>query len=156
MSAADAAKPPGDMGGHILVPFAYESPLSGVGKASIPNQKLWYRRTFILPSEWGERTPAPLPGREPTSEVFVNGRSIGSHRGGFDGFSFDITDALKPGENEITWFPREPAPLGRGGCPGSGQAAPSPGGHFLHGGNRYLADGLAGVGSTNHIDSASR
>lgn len=41
--------------GKILVPFAVESSLSGVGKPLLPTERLWYRRTFEIPLEWKSR-----------------------------------------------------------------------------------------------------
>ncbi|MFO0872978.1 MAG: glycoside hydrolase family 2 TIM barrel-domain containing protein [Phycisphaerales bacterium] len=81
--------------GRILVPFPIESALSGVGKALAPDQGLWYRRTFAIPSEWGgSRVLLHFGAVDWQAEVFVDGRSVGTHRGGYDPFTFDITEAL--------------------------------------------------------------
>ncbi len=53
LTGSDATMPPAAFdGGKILVPFPYEAPLSGVGKASPTTQRLWYRRTFTVPAAW--------------------------------------------------------------------------------------------------------
>ena len=85
--------------GRILVPFCLESALSGVGKALGPGDVLWYRRTFKKPS--GERVLLHFGAVDWEARVFLNGQEIGSHTGGYTGFTFDITSALKEGENEV-------------------------------------------------------
>jgi beta-galactosidase/beta-glucuronidase len=80
----------------ILVPFAIESVLSGVRRVFNEQQRLTYRRTFTVPPEWrGRRVLLHFEAVNWETEVFVNGQSLGTHRGGYDGFNFDITDALK-------------------------------------------------------------
>lgn len=88
--------------GKILVPFPYESGLSGVGKASIPNQKLWYKRSFTVPATWkGQRVKLHFGAVTHEAEVWVNGKKVGAHTGSYNGFSFDITGALKTGANSL-------------------------------------------------------
>ena len=88
--------------GHILVPYPMESALSGVHKASIPNQTLWYHRTFTVPANWGgQHVLLHFGAVNWDSTVLVNGKQVGAHRGGYDGFEFDITSSLKPGVNEL-------------------------------------------------------
>jgi hypothetical protein len=107
-AAADTA-PPTNFDARILVPFPYESALSGVGKASIPSQRLWYRRTFTLPAgAQNQRVLLHCGAVNWDSTVLVNGHAIGAHRGGYEGFDFDITDSLKAGANELmvsAWNP---------------------------------------------------
>jgi hypothetical protein len=104
-----AAAAPTTFGDHILVPFAYESSLSGVGKPSVPDQRLWYRRGFTVPAKWrGQRVILHLGAVTWDSSVLVNGKAIGTHRGGYTAFEFDITDSLKAGNNELVvsaWNP---------------------------------------------------
>ncbi|MGH9416017.1 MAG: glycoside hydrolase family 2 protein [Terriglobales bacterium] len=109
---APDAPPPTQYGESILVPFCYESSLSGVGAASVPDQRLWYRRTFTLPAAWpaspGERIVLHFGAVNWDSSVFLNGQPVGNHRGGYTGFSFDITAQLRPGANELVvsaWNP---------------------------------------------------
>jgi hypothetical protein len=85
--------------GEILVPFPVESALSGVGKHF---ERLWYRRTFTVPADWkGRRVLLNFGAVDWESTVYVNGKAMGTHRGGYDAFSYDITGALKDGENEL-------------------------------------------------------
>ena len=94
--------PGGEFAGKILVPFPLESALSGVKKAADPAKRLWYRRTFTVPADWaGQRIKLHFGAVNYECGVLVNGHPVGSHVGGYDGFCFDITDALKPGDNEI-------------------------------------------------------
>jgi beta-galactosidase/beta-glucuronidase len=93
--AADDAVPAcKDLRGKIVVPFPVESALSGV---KLHFDRLWYCRTFTVPSEWaGKRVKLHFGAVDYEAEVFVNGKSVGIHRGGYDAFSFDITGFLTP------------------------------------------------------------
>ena len=97
------AAQPAQFGGQILVPYPIESALSGVMKAFASDQKLWYRRTFTVPTAWnGQRVLLHFGAVDWETQVYINGQFIGSHRGGYDEFSFDITPRLKAdGPNEI-------------------------------------------------------
>jgi hypothetical protein len=105
----DATNAPDAFTGKILVPFPWESPLSGVAKPTVPDQRIWYHRIFTVPSDWrGKRILIHFGAVMWDSAVFVNEKTVGSHRGGYDSFSFDITDYLKPGDNVLTvsaWNP---------------------------------------------------
>ncbi|HEX3797747.1 MAG TPA: glycoside hydrolase family 2 TIM barrel-domain containing protein [Verrucomicrobiae bacterium] len=82
--------------GQILVPFPVESALSGVMKKFDEHSVLWYRRTFTLPKAWEEqRVRLHFGAVDWECRVMVNDQEIGRHRGGYDAFTFDITDALK-------------------------------------------------------------
>ncbi|MCH2169135.1 glycoside hydrolase family 2, partial [Myxococcota bacterium] len=87
----------------ILVPFPVESILSGVTRAVLPEERAWYRRQFSMPScNPGERWLLHFGAVDWEAEVWLNGHALGVHRGGFDPFSFDITDALESvGEQEL-------------------------------------------------------
>jgi Glycosyl hydrolases family 2, sugar binding domain/Glycosyl hydrolases family 2, TIM barrel domain/Glycosyl hydrolases family 2 len=89
--------------GRILVPYPLESALSGVMKQLEESNKLWYRRKFTVPQEWSDRRVRLNFGAvDWETRVFINGHAVGLHRGGYDAFSFDITDYLKrAGEDEI-------------------------------------------------------
>lgn len=105
--------------GDILVPFAIESALSGVGKAVGRDQALWYHRTISLPKTFHKgRTLLHFGAVDWRCDVYVNGQYIGQHEGGFDPFSFDITSALKKGaEQEVivrVWDPTSDGPQPRG------------------------------------------
>jgi hypothetical protein len=85
---------------QIQVPFAWETPLSGVARAWLPVG--WYRRSFIRPSAWTEaRTILHFGAVHYHCRVWVNGQWVGEHTGGYLPFSFDITDKLKNGEGEL-------------------------------------------------------
>ncbi len=78
--------------GKILVPFAVESALSGVGRALEPGERLWYRRMVELPEEWmGWRVFLHFEAVDFEAEVFVNGRLAMRHAGGYEPFSVELT-----------------------------------------------------------------
>ena len=88
----------------IVVPFCPESRLSGIGHTDFI-ACVWYKRTVSLPGEWtgsGRKTLLHIGACDYETQVWVNGQSVGTHTGGYISFSFDITAALKPGENQIT------------------------------------------------------
>ena len=88
--------------GKILVPFAIESSLSGVGKTIKADQSLWYERKFQIPEDWkGKNLLLNFGAVDWKAEVFVNGNKIGEHTGGYTPFSFNITKNLKDGENSL-------------------------------------------------------
>ncbi len=87
--------------GQILVPFPVESALSGVMKRVAPNQKLWYHRTFTAPASSKDGSLLLHFGAvDWKCEVFINGQSVGTHTGGYDPFTFDITSAIKAESKE--------------------------------------------------------
>ncbi len=93
---------PASYDGRILVPFAIESELSGVQKAFLPNQRLWYRRYFNIGDEYaGKRALLHFTSVDYQCTVWVNGKQAGSHTGGYNPFTFDITALIVPGENEL-------------------------------------------------------
>ena len=97
ITPADAV--PDKMDGHILVPFAVESALSGVGKSVTENDALWYEREFSVPKDWaGSRIMLNFGAVDWKAEVYVNGELAGCHTGGYAPFSFDVTDLLQQGK----------------------------------------------------------
>ena len=103
----------------ILVPFPVESSLSGVGKIVGSQNLLWYKTRFSIPKEWnGKRILLHFGAVDWEAEVYVNLVKVGTHRGGYDEFSFDITDQIKiSGENEIqisVWDPSDEGSQPRG------------------------------------------
>ncbi|GAA0536650.1 sugar-binding domain-containing protein [Chitinophaga japonensis] len=93
---------PKQFDGHILVPFPLESALSGIEKQLMPDQLLWYKRIIDCPSiPTNERLLLHFGAVDWQTTVFVNGRQIGIHTGGYQNFSFDITDYIKRGANEL-------------------------------------------------------
>lgn len=102
ITTKDAATP-NKYDGNILVPYCIESALSGVKKSVQPDQNLWYKRTFSKPAlKKGEKLLINFGAVDWQATVFINGKEIGKHEGGYTAFSFDITAALKDGTNEIT------------------------------------------------------
>ena len=111
-----AVKPKGEAqptkwDGEILVPFCIESSLSGVGKTLGDKNELWYNRTFTVPAQWKKQNVLLHFGAvDWKADVWVNDVKVGSHTGGYVPFSFDITQALKAGENKLTvrvWDPTD-------------------------------------------------
>lgn len=83
----------------ILVPFATEAKLSGINRVE---DLMWYKRDFTIPSEWdGQRVKLNFGAVDYLATVYVNGENVGAHKGGYTSFSFDITDYLVAGENEL-------------------------------------------------------
>ncbi len=114
-----AASQPAKWDGEILVPFPIESALSGVMKRVYETNRLWYRRTFTIPRGWKDkRVLLNFGAVDWEAKVFVNGKEVGVHQGGYDEFSFDVTRLLKPaGEQEIVvavWDPADARPQPRG------------------------------------------
>ena len=88
--------------GEILVPFPIESALSGVKKFVGEHKQLVYNRKFTVPAEWaGKRILLNFEACDWKTQVFVNGKLVGKHTGGYTPFSFDITDVLVEGEQEL-------------------------------------------------------
>ena len=83
----------------IVVPFAAESVLSGIKRVE---NLMWYKRSFTVPSDWnGQRVMLNFGASDYLTTVYVNGAKVGEHKGGYTSFSFDITDQLKAGDNEL-------------------------------------------------------
>ena len=98
--------------GQILVPFPVESALSGVMKRVGKDNRLWYRHAFEIPSKWAKkRVLLHFGAVDWETRVWVNGKQVSMsrcwvepfflpssgasvHRGGYDPFTFDITDSL--------------------------------------------------------------
>ena len=88
--------------GKILVPFAIESALSGVGKHITADDALWYSTTFSVPKKWkGQQLWLNFQAVDWSAEVWVNGQFAGKHTGGYTAFSFNITPYLKRGKQEL-------------------------------------------------------
>ena len=115
--------------GRILVPFSPESPLSGVKRQLLPHEFLWYRRRAPRPSlKKGHRLLLHFGAVDQKCRIFIDGKTAGSHIGGYLPFSLDITDFL-PDENtpdfelllcvqdlsDTSWHSRGKQKLKRGG-----------------------------------------
>ncbi|RMH00902.1 MAG: hypothetical protein D6702_12755 [Planctomycetota bacterium] len=113
------ASAPAAWSGRIEVPFPLESALSGVGRHLCPDELLWYRRRFRAPAEWrGRRLLLHFGAVDWRATVFLDGRRLGVHEGGYDPFSFDLGPAAGDGaEHEITvsvWDPTDAGGQPRG------------------------------------------
>lgn len=108
---ARTAEQPSSFDGEILVPYPIESYLSGV-QQRVTGKRVWYQRSFSVPTDWAEqRVLLNFGAVDWEAMVWVNGQEVGTHQGGYDAFSFDVTEALKPeGEQEVVvavWDPTE-------------------------------------------------
>ncbi|GEP89885.1 Glycosyl hydrolases family 2, TIM barrel domain [Chitinophaga terrae (ex Kim and Jung 2007)] len=95
----------------IIVPFPIESMLSGVQKTIYPNQLLWYRRVFTI-DDTNESYLLNFGAVDYFSSVFINGKFVGSHSGGYLPFGFDISKFIHKGENEIIVKVADPTDTG--------------------------------------------
>ena len=92
---------PKNYDGKILVPFAIESSLSGVKKRISKEQELWYHKNFQIPKNWKRKEIILHFGAvDWESELWINDKKVGIHRGGYDPFSFNITPYLKKRKNQ--------------------------------------------------------
>ncbi len=100
--------------GRILVPYPIESALSGVKQPLLPGERLWYRRKFTVPENWqGRKVLLHFGAVDWEAQVWLNGNPIGSHQGGYDPFSFEISGHLKPGkDNELVVAVWDPTDVG--------------------------------------------
>lgn len=104
--------------GEILVPFCAESALSGVGREVGEENALWYRRDFTVPVSWrGRDVLLNFGAVDWKADIWVNDVKVGSHTGGFTPFTFNITPALRKGDNTLmvrVWDPTDRGPQPRG------------------------------------------
>lgn len=114
--------------GRILVPFPVESALSGVKKKVGSDKKLWYKRTFTIPEKWNERDIAlHFEAVDWETEVWLNGESIGTHKGGYDHFKFIIKPKQLKTVNELVVGVSDPTDTG---WQAVGKQVEKPGGIF--------------------------
>ncbi len=109
----DQAELPKSWAGQILVPFAIESSLSGVGKTVGADNRLWYRRSFdqTVTRQPGDRIILNFGAVDWQAEVWLNGVKVGSHTGGYTPFSVDVTGPWKDGGRQelvvAVWDPSD-------------------------------------------------
>ena len=125
----------------ILVPFPVESALSGIMEH---HDRLWYRRRFVVPPAWGgKQVRLNFGAVDFESEVYVNGKSVGLHKGGYLPFSYDVTPYLT-GSGPQELIVRVFDPTDAAGEP-RGKQSLKPRRHHVHSDLRHLADHLAGT-----------
>ena len=112
--AKDSGEPT-DYQGKILVPFVVESSLSGVADSVGSANQLWYRTTFTLPRAMRQnRVLLHFGAVDWETEVFVNGESVGTHQGGYDPFTFDVSSQVASGDEHTlvvsVWDPTDEGP----------------------------------------------
>lgn len=104
--------------GSILVPFAVESALSGVGKTVGKDSLLWYKKGITIADTKNKNVLLHFGAVDWQCTVYVNGKEAGQHKGGYDPFTIDITAALQKGnKQEIAvrvWDPSNDGPQPRG------------------------------------------
>ena len=110
---------PASFAGKIVVPFAVESALSGVGKTVGKDSVLWYQKSIALPANFkNNKVLLQFGAVDWQCDIYVNGKHVGQHQGGYDPFSFDITNAItKKGSQQISirvWDPTDEGPQPRG------------------------------------------
>lgn len=109
---------PASTQGSILVPFAVESALSGVGKTVGKDSILWYKKTISVPGVKNKNIILHFGAVDWLCTVFVNGKEVATHQGGYDPFSIDITTSLKKGSRQEiavrVWDPSDDGPQPRG------------------------------------------
>jgi hypothetical protein len=109
----DSAPQPTRMDGQILVPYPVESKLSRVARKVTPDDRIWYRRSFTVPQDWaGEHVMLNFGAVDFSATIWVNDVVVGAHKGGFDTFGLDITNYLKPGQNELVVQVADPTSAG--------------------------------------------
>ncbi len=99
--------PEGALESELLVPFAIESAISGIMEY---HDYLWYKRAFTVPEGWsGQKVIMHFGAVDYSCKVLVNGTEVGSHQGGYDSFSIDITKALtESGDQEVAVLVYDP------------------------------------------------
>lgn len=104
---------PENFDSEIIVPFAPETLLSGVEKTIEPDNYIWYRKKFTLDECFSEKkTILHFEAVDWRCTVFINGKAVGGHQGGYIPFSFDITEHLIDGENELIVCAFDPTETG--------------------------------------------
>lgn len=86
---------------QILVPFTFQSPLSGIGTNDF-HDVVWYQRSFDIPAAWeGKRILLHFGAVDYRAWVWVNGTLVAVHEGGHTPFSADISDVVQPSGNVV-------------------------------------------------------
>ena len=95
-------KLPNEFNTDIIVPFSPETPLSGVSRVLSPDEYLHYEKKFELPENFNKgRIFIHFGAVDQIATVYLNGTEIGTHKGGYTPFTFELTDYIKQGENVL-------------------------------------------------------
>ncbi|MBO0931519.1 glycoside hydrolase family 2 [Fibrella sp. HMF5036] len=98
---------------QILVPFCLESTVSKANKSLGADERLWYRRNVTIPADWaGQRVLLHFGAVDYECGLWINAAYVGGHVGGSDAFTFDITDYLVNGTNQIVLGVTDPTSTG--------------------------------------------
>jgi hypothetical protein len=105
--------------GRILVPYPVESALSGVKKRMTDSLSLWYRTFFQIAKNWRQgQILLNFEASDWETKVWVDGKEAGSHKGGYDPFSFEISNLLNNRTNHellvCVWDPSSKGTQPRG------------------------------------------
>ena len=93
---------PDDYDGEIVVPFSPESELSGVNKTVGPNDYLIYKKSFVLPSDFNQvRVYINFGAVDQIATVYINGKCVGTHKGGYTPFRFELSEYINESENDL-------------------------------------------------------
>ncbi|WP_016909348.1 glycoside hydrolase family 2 [Streptomyces xiaopingdaonensis] len=120
--------PENELDEEILVPYPVESQLSGVERHE---ERMWYKRSFEVPEGWevgsGKRLRLNFDAVDWQAVVYVNGERVARHKGGYDRFTADVTDALREGgTQELVVGVYDPADKDGGENPPAGKQRVSP------------------------------
>ncbi|MGC4231475.1 MAG: glycoside hydrolase family 2 TIM barrel-domain containing protein [Niabella sp.] len=110
----DSIKAPVNYNGKILVPYPLESSLSGVKKTLQPSQRLWYKKVFNYTNAKNQKVLLHFGAVDYQCWVYINGKQVGEHEGGYTAFSFDVTKYIRPGDNELVVKVYDPSDAGIG------------------------------------------
>lgn len=93
---------PDDYDGEIVVPFSPESELSGVNKTVGVNDYLIYKKSFVLPSDFNKgRVYINFGAVDQIATVYINGKCVGTHKGGYTPFRFELSEYINESENDL-------------------------------------------------------
>lgn len=85
----------------IGLPHSFSIPYFAAGNAFYVGYG-WYRKSFDLPAKWaGKRLFLDFEGAFQDAEIYLNGKKVAEHKGGYTGFEVEITSAAKVGENVL-------------------------------------------------------
>jgi hypothetical protein len=92
----------------ITVPFPWGSQLSGVGNDADIG---WYARSLRVPDTWrGKRVFLVIGAADWRTSAWLDGAALGSHRGGYTPFAFELTPHVSPGKDQVLVLRIDDAP----------------------------------------------